>query len=219
MADLALTIIAIFTPIISLISGIWGLTKETTEKEQDGSKSLTSAGRLLVGLSVVSAFVAVSSVGFKAIVETEAQRARNRKEFDEHAWKKFTNLYQAALAQMGIDAANQNAKLVIQNDNILSDLSFSRMQNIENAEKVFQLYQHQRVIDQSQSLSSLKISLRFGGFLPEELQKLKSSLKDTEDLPNIDDDYARLIESRSEFDRANNFAGALLQSIGFLHMI
>ena len=71
----ALFILSVVAPIIAAGSAVWGLTRELSTKDDDGTKQLTKAGKIAIGLAGVSALIGTVSVGFRALQEDQRKVA------------------------------------------------------------------------------------------------------------------------------------------------
>ncbi|MDF7774916.1 hypothetical protein P1X14_06645 [Sphingomonas sp. AOB5] len=227
VSEMILIGLAIAAPIIAATSAFWGLTREVSTKAEDGSKQLTPAGRVAIGFAAISALVAVTSIGFKAMVDNDKQRteaerreraaadarllalqqkqAAEAEQRDEANWRAFNKRYQEALSQLGIAATREEGGRIVSNQDLLAAIEEQRDRTIAGNARIFQLAQSQRIVLQGQPLGSLRIRMTFGGFSATEFETLKEGFAAVAEYDESDDEYGRLADAHEYFDDSNSY--------------
>ena len=214
----SLFVLSVIAPIIAAGSAVWGLTRELSTKNDDGTKQLTKAGKIAIGLASVSALIGTVSVGFRALQEDQRKAAaekvqvenkanQDRKDLDERNWKAFNTSQQKALAKLGIDETKRNAILsmietqrnagrVITNSDLLAAIEKQRDVQISEGTN--------RNILSGAPLNALTVRIELGGFTAAEFAKFKERSDWVAGFPERDDEYHALAGAgRRWYDNAN----------------
>jgi hypothetical protein len=222
-----LTIISIASPLVAVGSTIWSLTKEASTKNEKGEKRLTFAGRVAAALACVSAVLAVTSVGFKTLIDNDKvatqlrdkklaadEKARVRK--DEANWRAFNDNQQRALNKLGIDVTREQGARVVGNQDLLAAIEEQRDSALAANARLFQIAQSQRIVLEGQPLGSLQISLTFGGFTDAEFKKFEDGFDEVADYPETDDYYGNLADAKIYYDNSNIYRKVFLPLLQML---
>jgi hypothetical protein len=73
--EASLIAISIVGPLVTLASTAWGLTHETSAKDNNGAKRLTAAGQVAVALAFGSALVSTGAIGLNALIKNTQDNA------------------------------------------------------------------------------------------------------------------------------------------------
>lgn len=211
-----LTILSVAAPIIAAISGIWGIAKELSTKNDEGDKHLTKAGKIAIALTASSALVGAVAIGFRAEIEQRAKAdaasltaqknaADKQYRLDEQNWRGLNDRQQKLLAAIGTAETRRVGQNVVSNDKLLAALSEQRDWSIAAAQQLFQLGQSQRIVLKSQPLRTLRMKLTFGGFSSQQIDEFEKGIEKTAWYSKSDDDYERMADAKPYLDAANDF--------------